>query len=398
MQYDIAVRLKPHQGGSREGYLVCTDCPIAAVGGREYLPSDAPDMRPGANGKVLVYRDSTELFSPETIASFEGKPVTLGHPPLPLLTPETWKQYAVGHLQNVRRGSPPFADSLLADLHIQDESAVKAVLSGEADELSIGFSSQTDEVAPGIARESHIVGNHVAIVPKGRAGALVAIRQDAKASGGIMGFFTRKDADPAGGGEGGTTAPADDIAAVLTAIQEKLSAFDTRLAALEKGGAAADADPNPDDKKDPPANPEDKKDADGAAPDGAAPVAPASGLTAAEVVKIVTEQLKAKDEGVKADAAIVADAAVVAPALDKDTPNLAMSALAEYAKSNSGARLLAAYGGLSKIKADAAPAVLKAAAVHEKCRQDEAASSGLVRHDGASQKSDFFAKAAKLWK
>lgn len=403
MQYESAVKLGTHRAMTREGYLLCTDCPIAAVGGREYLADEAPGVTPGPDGRVRLFRDASQLFAPETVASFEGKPLTLGHPPGTIIGPSEWRSYAVGHVQNVHRGEGAYSDSLLADLIIYEPQAIEAIGSGEAQELSIGFTSRTDEVAPGTAYESEIVGNHVAIVPQGRNGPLVAIRQDAKTLGGsIMGFFKRADADPAGGGAGTDPAAAPDIAQLLTAIQEKLAAFDQRLAALEGAAQAPQApaaDADTDEEKQPAAYaapaPADEEKKDEETPQ-AAPTAPAP-LTADDVAKIVAQVLQAQTQSAKADAAIITDAAVVAPGLSKETPDLARAALAEYAKTESGARLLAAYGGLAKIKADAAPGVLKAAAIHEMCRQDEAASAGRVRFDAAPARADFFAEAAKLW-
>ena len=62
-----------------EGYLLCLNVPVARTGTQEYLPEEL-----GLSGRgelIPVYRPEEEVFSPETIASFEGMPVTNDHPP-----------------------------------------------------------------------------------------------------------------------------------------------------------------------------------------------------------------------------------------------------------------------------------------------------------------------------
>ena len=70
-------QIGPHRERTPEGYLLCRDVPISRVGDFEYTPLEA-GIR-GVNGKVILTRSPEALFSPETIASFEGKPVVIGH-------------------------------------------------------------------------------------------------------------------------------------------------------------------------------------------------------------------------------------------------------------------------------------------------------------------------------
>ena len=68
-----------------EGYLLCLNVPVARTGVQEYLPEELglPGNGPPGNSEMFVpvYRPPEEVFSPETIASFEGMPVTNDHPP-----------------------------------------------------------------------------------------------------------------------------------------------------------------------------------------------------------------------------------------------------------------------------------------------------------------------------
>jgi hypothetical protein len=77
-------------------------------------------------------------------------------------------------MQNVRRGTGENADNLVADLFITDPMIVQAVKSRARREVSCGYMS---EFVPenGKVYQRVIRGNHIAIVPHGRAGRDVAI-------------------------------------------------------------------------------------------------------------------------------------------------------------------------------------------------------------------------------
>ncbi len=89
MRFYTTSRLSENMEFTPEGYLLCKAVPIARIGALEYLPEEVPeDISDGASGPtVMVYRDADDLFSEATIASFEGKPVTVDHPDA-FVTPE----------------------------------------------------------------------------------------------------------------------------------------------------------------------------------------------------------------------------------------------------------------------------------------------------------------------
>ena len=160
-----------------EGTLICIGVPVARTGDYEYLASEgqSPGIQPAPDGMIVSRREPDEVFSPEALASFEGKPVTLDHPPVNV-TPENWKQYAVGHVQNVRRGEGENADKVVADLIISDEQAIRAVNVEGIREISCGYEAELEQLEPGVELQRRIRGNHVAIVSAGRAGHAVAIK------------------------------------------------------------------------------------------------------------------------------------------------------------------------------------------------------------------------------
>lgn len=154
------------------GSLLCQDVPIARTGSQTYGEDEVPID--GIGGRVTVERPAEEVFRDETIASFEAVPVTVEHPN-DFVRPENYKQHAVGHVQNVRRGEGLQDDLLIADLVVTDPKAIEYV-NKVRPELSAGYEADYDQVARGRGVQRNIVGNHVALVERGRAGPRVAIQ------------------------------------------------------------------------------------------------------------------------------------------------------------------------------------------------------------------------------
>lgn len=182
-RFFIASQLSERIAETPEGYLLCEAVPIARTGELAYAPQETPI--PAGEGQTIITRDAATLFEPETLASFEGKPVTLEHPP-DFVTPDTWKMYAVGTVQNVRQGQGEDADKLLADLLITDARAIEAVRAKRLRELSCGYDAEYHADAPGKGRQVQIRGNHVALVAQGRCGSACAIQDAAPGAFAIM--------------------------------------------------------------------------------------------------------------------------------------------------------------------------------------------------------------------
>ena len=150
-----------------EGYLLAIGVPIGRIGEMEYGPGETP-IEVGSEGIVKISREEKELFKPETIASFEGKPFTIGHP-AQFVDTKNWKELAKGIIQNVRRGSGETKDDLLADILITDANAISLVENGKR-QLSCGYEAEYVQTGPGIGIQKNIIGNHLALVEEGRAG------------------------------------------------------------------------------------------------------------------------------------------------------------------------------------------------------------------------------------
>lgn len=159
-----------------EGFLVCENVPIARTGTMLYGEGEVP-IDPGKDGIIRIERDDATVFAEDTIASFLGKAVTLGHPSEDV-GPDNWKALAKGVVHEPRRGSGEWDDCIVADLFVTDAEAIKKVLD-DAVEVSCGYDADYEQIEPGRGRQTNIIGNHVALVENGRCGSRCAIGDQA---------------------------------------------------------------------------------------------------------------------------------------------------------------------------------------------------------------------------
>jgi hypothetical protein len=205
------------QAETPEGFLLCRNVPIARVGIQDYLneelvdPNDEVPLIGGKDGVIHVERRPEDVFHEDTIRSFEGKDVTDDHPD-DLIGPHTHREVTVGVVINPRRGEGHLERYLIADLLIKDADAIAAVRAGKR-EVSCGYDASYEQIAPGKARQHNIVGNHVALVEKGRCGPSCAIGDQAMAEVKKLSLFDRAMAALTSGG-------ADAMKAVLTKDEE----------------------------------------------------------------------------------------------------------------------------------------------------------------------------------
>lgn len=182
LRFYTSEKLGENQSLTPDGFLLCQNVPLARTGTLLYSDMDGIPVESDRDGIIRVTRDAEEVFAPIAISSFAGKPVTDDHPP-EKVAPVNWKQYSVGVVLNPRRGDGLMFDNqfLYADLLIQDEAAIRAVREGKR-EVSAGYDAEYEQVEPGYGRQHLIIGNHVALVEKGRCGPRCAIGDSAMAT------------------------------------------------------------------------------------------------------------------------------------------------------------------------------------------------------------------------
>jgi hypothetical protein len=161
------------------GNLICENAEIARTGFQIYkgheLPQDELEAQgieidPDADVKVL--RTADEVFKANVIRSFNGTTFTCTHPDK-LLTVDTNADHDCGDVMNVRRGEEPLSDGnwpLLADIVVKDAEAIRQITQEGVRELSCGYNYHILKQGNNLLM-TNIIGNHVALVEKGRAGA-----------------------------------------------------------------------------------------------------------------------------------------------------------------------------------------------------------------------------------
>ena len=146
-----------------EGYLI--DTPIVGrVGIQTYRNADGSTRK--------EFRPPEEVFSADALSSFTGKPITNEHP-TEMVTAKNAKALSVGTIQSdgIEDG-----DNVKTKIIVHDADMIDKIMKGGKKELSLGYQVTLDET-PGEwngekydAVQRNIRVNHLAIVPKGRAG------------------------------------------------------------------------------------------------------------------------------------------------------------------------------------------------------------------------------------
>lgn len=155
-----------------EGFLLCEAVPIARAGEMHYRGGELPAIQVGADGIIRAHRDLSELINPLTIASGNGKAITVDHPDDDVV-PGNWGQLSRGSMLNLRQGDGALAEFLVADFLITHPDAI--ALARTKPEVSLGYDAEYEQTAPGRARQYRIIINHVALVPQGRCGPRCSI-------------------------------------------------------------------------------------------------------------------------------------------------------------------------------------------------------------------------------
>lgn len=146
-----------------EGYLVDTPV-VGRVGIQTYMNADGTVRK--------EYRPAEEVFHPDALNSMAGKPITDQHPE-GKVTAANFKKLTIGTILGAGKQD---GNNVTAPIIIQDADAIAKAEKGGVRELSLGYTVDLDET-PGEyngekydAVQKNIRVNHLALVPKGRAG------------------------------------------------------------------------------------------------------------------------------------------------------------------------------------------------------------------------------------
>ncbi len=176
MPFFIREKLGEKQALTPEGFLLCTDVPVARTGEMLYAAQEIPDVEPNADNMIVVTRSAEDVFAPEFLASLKGKSVVILHPEDGEdVIPDNWKELTFGIGMDPRQGEGEHSDCIIMDLMITDPEAIKLVRNKELIEISLGYDAQIEQIKPGYARQFGFIGNHIALVDEGRCGPRCSI-------------------------------------------------------------------------------------------------------------------------------------------------------------------------------------------------------------------------------
>ncbi len=125
------------------------------------------------------FRPAEEVFHPDSLASFVGAALTIGHPDK--VTPKTWAKDSVGFVPELpaRAKLHDGQEYAVTTVHVVRDDALTQVDAGDLEELSAGYTADFDptpgrdpvtgETYDGVQRNIRL--NHVALLPHGKARA-----------------------------------------------------------------------------------------------------------------------------------------------------------------------------------------------------------------------------------
>lgn len=159
-----------------DGYLVAT-ARVARTGVQQYLASEIGDIAYSAgfkpNDVVRINRPESEVFAEDTLKSITRVPVTVDHPK-ENVTAENWAKFAVG---DVGDSFAKDGEWIVVNPMIKDSDAIKAA-STTHKEISMGYTANIVEAKDKAIADFDMVDikmNHLALVPRGRAGSQARI-------------------------------------------------------------------------------------------------------------------------------------------------------------------------------------------------------------------------------
>lgn len=153
-----------------DGFLVAP-ATIAKAGNVQKYRASELGLDGDPNRIVSLYRPVDEVA--KAAPTFARRPVTDNHPPSKWVTADNWSKYGVGEASDKVAMD---GDNMNTTITVRNKRTVDAVMSGKAG-MSCGYKFSFDEskktTPEGVAVDgwmTDIVGNHIAVVDRGRGG------------------------------------------------------------------------------------------------------------------------------------------------------------------------------------------------------------------------------------
>ncbi|BBE09657.1 Uncharacterized protein MCB1EB_1496 [Mycoavidus cysteinexigens] len=169
-----------------EGFLIAP-AKLARSGIQSYRAIEFADGSGDPMRILNIYRPPEEVFAPDSLASYEGAPLTNDHPPSFFVTADNWRHLALGFVRNIRQQE----GYVVGDLVVQDKSTIALIESGKVG-LSAGYQSNKEMISgvtpdgqPYDGIQKSIRVNHIALTRTPRCGPTCRI-EDSNPNGEMM--------------------------------------------------------------------------------------------------------------------------------------------------------------------------------------------------------------------
>lgn len=155
---------------TKDGYLLCENSVFGRTGFQTYMGRELVNMGFGDDELVEVFRDEEDVFNKDSLSTFVGKPVTLGHPNVDVTVDN------IGTLgKGTIIGMPKrVGDNVVGDIIITDKETIELVETKSIRELSLGYETRLVRDEDRV-RQTEIYINHLALVEQGRAGTAMIV-------------------------------------------------------------------------------------------------------------------------------------------------------------------------------------------------------------------------------
>ena len=155
------IQLSKNMYKDNDGTLVCKNAVLGKVGTQAY---SARELGLDSSEVVLIHRPEEEVFDEQSLTSLKGKALTLLHPEEDV-TLDNYSKLAKGIVMDVRKEG----NLMIGDIRVFDKEVIELITSKKMVELSLGYDTKLKYEEGNKLKQTEIVYNHVALVPKGRA-------------------------------------------------------------------------------------------------------------------------------------------------------------------------------------------------------------------------------------
>lgn len=160
-QFHYTIQLSENRFIDNDGALICRNAVLGKAGTQAYRASE---LGYDSDDIVMVHRTEDEVFDETSLSSLQGKTLTIYHPQDDVHVTNMQDTFK-GFVMNVRRQG----NLMIGDIKIINQEAIDLVKNNQMVELSLGYDTKLVKDSEGRIKQTNIIYNHVALVPKGRA-------------------------------------------------------------------------------------------------------------------------------------------------------------------------------------------------------------------------------------